>query len=179
MKLQSVLSQKKSAIFEHWYNLLLESYPIETQDFLKKKKDRFNNPVAYEFRQGLEGIFKALLYGMDRDKISSFLDRIISIKAIQDFSPSEAIAFIFLLKKVIREKLEREIRENGISEELIQLESRIDGLALLCFDIYMKRREKIYEIRVNEAKNRVSGLLRRAGLLSELEKEPDIREKKY
>jgi hypothetical protein len=55
---------------------------------------------------------------------------------------------------------------------LRELESRIDGLALLCFDVYMKRREKLYEIRANEAKTRVSGLLRKAGLLSDLEKEP-------
>ncbi len=83
-----------------------------------------------------------------------------------------------MLKKVIREKLEREVRENGISEELIELESRIDGLALLSFDVYMKRREKLYEIRVNEVKNRVSGLMRRAGLTSELEEEPDLKKEK-
>ena len=106
--------------------------------------------------------------------LSSFLDRIISIRAIQDFAPSGAIAFIFLLKKAVREKLEREVRENGISQEVIELESRIDGLALLSLDIYMKHREKLYEIRVNEIKNRESGLIRSAGLISELEEEPDL-----
>jgi hypothetical protein len=59
--------------------------------------------------------------------------------------------------------------EDGISHELIERESRIDGLALLCFDIYMKRREKIYEIKVNEIKNRASGLLRKACGTVELE----------
>lgn len=147
----------------------MESYPFDTQNFLKKHKDRFENPVAYEIRQGIGGIYEALLYGMDRDKVSSFLDRIISIRAIQDFLPSGAIAFIFLLKKAMRETLEKEFRENGISEELVEREFRIDGLALLCFDIYMKRREKLYEIRINDVKSRASGLLRRACLTSELE----------
>jgi len=61
---------------------------------------------------------------------------------------------------------------------LIDLESRIDGLALLSLDIYMKHREKLYEIRVNEVKNRVSGLMRSAGLISELEEEPDLKKGK-
>ncbi|HUT72760.1 MAG TPA: RsbRD N-terminal domain-containing protein [Desulfatiglandales bacterium] len=162
MNLQSLLLQKKSTILERWYHLILGSYPSDTGRFLKKHNDRFDNPVAYEFRQGIEGIYEALLHGMDRDSISYFLDRIVSIRALQEFPPSAAIAFIFLLKKAIRDTLKREIRENGISDELTERESRIDGLALLCFDAYMKRREKIYEIKVNEIKNRAGGLLRRA-----------------
>jgi hypothetical protein len=169
MNLENLLLQKKTAILEQWYHLIVESYPAGTQSFLKKQKDRFDNPVAYEFRQGIEGIYEALVHGMDRDSIYSLLDRIISIRAIQDFPPSAATAFIFLLKKAIRNTLEKEIVEGGISHELIEHESRIDGLALLCFDIYMKRREKIYEIKVNEIKNRASGLLRKACGTFELE----------
>jgi len=114
---------------------------------------------------------------MERDRISSFLDRIISIRSIQDLLPSGAIAFIFLLKTAIRRELEREILKKGIPGELLELESRIDGLALLSFDVYMKRREKLYKIRVNEVKNRVSGLLRMSGLISELEKATEHKEK--
>ena len=170
MNLQSLLLQKKSAILERWYHLILESYPSDTGRFLGRHNDRFDNPVAYEFRQGIEGIYEALLHGMDHGNILSFLDRIISIRAIQDFQPSGALAFIFLLKKAIREELEREIEEDVIANDLIERESRIDGLALLCFDIYMKRREKIYEIKVNEIENRASGLLRRACGTVKLEK---------
>ena len=169
MNLESLLIEKKSVILERWYCVILERYPSDTGRFLKKNKDRFDNPVAYEFRKGMEGIYEALVHGMDRDNISSFLDRIISIRAVQDFPPSGAIAFIFLLKKAIRDTLELEIRKNGISDELTERESRIDGLALLCFDVYMKRREKIYEIKLNEIKNRAGGLLRRACQTSKME----------
>jgi hypothetical protein len=34
----------------------------------------------------------------------------------------------------------------------------------LGFDVYTKRREKIYEIKADEAKRRVSGLMRKTGL---------------
>ena len=159
MNLENLLLQKKTAILEQWYHLIVESYPADTQSFLKKQKDRFDNPVAYEFRQGIEGIYEALVHGMDHDSICSSLDRIISIRAIQEFPPSAAVAFIFLLKRAIRNTLEKEIVKGDISHKLLEYESRIDGLSLLCFDMYMKRREKIYEIKVNEIKNRASGLL--------------------
>jgi hypothetical protein len=37
-------------------------------------------------------------------------------------------------------------------------------MALLGFDVYQKRREKLCEIRVDEVKRSVSGLLRKAGV---------------
>jgi hypothetical protein len=52
----------------------------------------------------------------------------------------------------------------SLALEMTELEERIDGLALLGFDSYMQRREKLCELKVNEVKNRVSGLLRRAGI---------------
>ncbi|MBW2078146.1 MAG: RsbRD N-terminal domain-containing protein [Deltaproteobacteria bacterium] len=171
MKLESLLAEKQHAIEGRWFDLIVETYPLEGRQFLDNKKDRFDNPVAYEFRQGIEGIVEALVHGMKPDMLSEHLDKIISIKAIQELSPSKAVAFIFLLKTAIRGELQQEITAKGIPEELRELESRIDGLALLCFDIYMKRREKLFEIRTNEAKTRVSGLLRMAGLLSDLENE--------
>jgi len=177
MKIENLLSQKRAAILERWFDVMLETYPIDTSMFLKKQKDRFANPVGYTISQGIEGLFEELLQGMDSGKVSSFLDNIVRVRAVQDFPPSQAMAFIFLLKKVIKEELKSEIRENGLAEELLIFESKIDALALLSFDIYMKCREKIYEIRVKEVKNSVHMLLRKANLICEIpEQEPDIKD---
>ena len=70
-----------------------------------------------------------------------------------------------------------EILEEHIYEEILEFESRIDRLALISFDVYMNRKEKLYELRVKEVKNRVSGLLRMAGLTPELEKRSERKEK--
>jgi hypothetical protein len=172
MNLKQCLLQKQSTILETWFDLMVESYATDSRGFFKDQKDRFANPVAYEFRQGMRGLYEALIHGMERDEVLSCIDRIISIRAIQDPLPSRVIAFIFLLKTVIRTHLKTEIREKLISEELREFESQIDGLALLCFDVYMKRRERLHEIRVHEVKNRVSGLMRKAGLAAELEQGP-------
>lgn len=174
--LQNVLLENKAAILKKWLHLIFDSYPSETSRFLKKEKDPFANPVAYEFQQGIGGIYEALLGGMDADSFYPFLDQIVRIKAVQEVSPSRAIAFIFLLKKVLREALGEGIRQDGMFEDLSELESRIDGLALLSFDLYMKRREKIYQLRVDEVKRRVGALLRRTNLTCQLEEEEDHKE---
>jgi hypothetical protein len=96
------------------------------------------------------------------------LDPIIRIRAVQDFSPGQALRFVFLLKDVIRKNFGMEIGEFNLHTELQRLESQIDDLALLAFDVYMKCRERLYEIRSREAKNHVSGLLKKAGLVVEI-----------
>lgn len=164
MPLTAHLAQKKSAILGRWLNMIYESYPPETAIFLRKEKNRFDNPAGYRISEGLEGLYGALLQEMERDQVLACLDEIIRIRALQNFTPSQALAFIFLLKIVIREELSGEIQKENLALELLDLESRIDGLALLGFDVYTKRREKIYEIKADEAKRRVSGLMRKTGL---------------
>jgi hypothetical protein len=164
MPLTAHLAQKKSAILGRWLNLIYESYPPETAIFLRKEKNRFDNPAGYRISEGLEGLYGALLGEMEREEILSWLDEIIRVRALQNFSPSQALAFIFLLKNVIRHELAGEIKQEDLAVEILELESRIDGLALLGFDVYTKRREKIYEIKADEAKRRISGLMRRTGL---------------
>jgi len=164
MQLSTLLSQKKAAILGRWLAMIYDSYPPETAIFLRKEKNRFDNPAGYRISEGLEGLYGALLQEMERDQVLTCLDEIIRIRALQNFTPSQALAFIFLLKIVIREELAEEIRKENLAAELLDLESRIDGLALLGFDVYTKRREKIYEIKADEAKRRVSGLMRKTGL---------------
>ncbi len=173
--LNALLVEKKSAIVKKWFDLIIDTYPSDASNFLKKQKNRFSNPVGCIISQGIEDLFDELLHDIYSDKCISKLDDIIRIKAVQDFTPSQAISFIFLLKKVIREKLESEVQENRISEELLTFESKIDDLALLSFDIYMKCREKIYELKANELRNIPFSLLRKANLIYEIQEEkPDL-----
>ena len=177
MVLENFLLRNKAAILERWHHLVLETYPANTSRFLMQEKDRFVNPVGYAISQEIGALYKELLGGMNVDKLSTSLENIIRIRSVQDFSPSQGIAFILLLKKAIREELEGEILDNRIFEEWLELESKIDTLVLLAFDIYMKCREKICEIKINEIKTereRIFKLLERTNLLSgKLEKEWD------
>jgi hypothetical protein len=169
MDLARVLEEKKSAILDRWFDLVLETYPADTQRFLKKQKSRFGNPVAHEISQGIEGIFDQLLKGAGEEAISPFLDRIVRIRAVQELTPAQALAFVFGLKRVIRE----ELAGRPFPAELVEFEARIDHLALLAFNIYVGCKEQIFQLRVDEVKNRVGALLRRAKLVCDLSETED------
>lgn len=159
MSLESLLAQKRASILKRWFDLIVATYPAETAKFLKRQEDRFANPIGFSIHQGIEGLLTEVVTGIDPERVSPFLDRIIRVRAIQDFTPSQAVSFVPLLKQVLREVLaggkggKGGKGEKGADpEELALIESRIDELTLLSFDVYMQCREKIYEIKVNEVK---------------------------
>jgi hypothetical protein len=166
MDLKNQLIAKKSAILKKWFDAVADTYPDNTSSFLKKQKAQFTNPVGYTLAEGLEGLFEALLKGMIPDTVKTFLDSIVRIRAIQDFTASEAVSFVFLLKKIVRQELGNEIlQQPGMNDELTGFDSSIDDLALYSFDIYMNCREKIYELKANEARNMTFRLLQQAKLI--------------
>ena len=168
IKLKDLLERKKSAILKRWFDAIIETYPTDISGFMKKQKDQFANPVGYAVSQGIESILEALMEGKDLAEGSPFLDNIIKVRAIQDFTPSKAMSFVFLLKKVVREELEKEIRQSQISEALLEFESVVDDLALLSFDKYIKCREQIYKLKTDELKRMTFTLLKKANLMSEI-----------
>jgi hypothetical protein len=175
MSLESLLSHKRSNIIKKWRDVIIETYPGDTQRFLRKEKDQFANPVGYVIGKEIEVLFDELIKGGEIDKICACLDNIIRVRAVQDFRPSDAIGFVLQLKIVIRDELSGKVPINGLSVELRTLEERIDNTALLAFDIYSKCRQEIYEIRVKEVKNHLGKLLKQANLTIEIpEYKPDI-----
>lgn len=170
MKLDELLRHKRSAIQDRWVRFIWDTYPADAKRFLAKQRDPFANPVGTTISKEIQNIYGKLLEGFDPEGVSPLLDRIVRIRAVQDFTPSQAIAFVFLLKAAIRSELENEIHQSHLLEDLLDFEAKIDRLALLAFDIYVKCKERLYEIRANQAGRQVSRLLRRAGLVSEIPK---------
>jgi hypothetical protein len=145
--------------------LIGETYPPEFARFLARERDRFANPVGYTLSHALETIYDEICGDQDPEKLSTSLDTIIKVRAVQDFTPSQAVIFAFLLKNAVREALVEEMQDGQLAGELHEFESKVDSMALLAFDLYTKRREKIYEIRVREAKERSEMLLERMNLI--------------
>jgi hypothetical protein len=164
MNLTDHLRQKQTVLATRWRDVVFDSYPPETRRFFHKEKDRFQNPMAHRLSQGIEGLYRAVHQNLEVEQVKELLDEVISITALKNFSPAQALAFIFLLKGLIREELAAELRDEELARQCLELEGRIDGLALLAFEVYMQRREKLYEIRINEVKAQVSGFLRKSGL---------------
>jgi hypothetical protein len=140
MTLNNLLTKNRQAIINRWLELIFETYP----EFVKKEKDQFANPIGYTIKKGIEEIFDWLIQKDDVNRLFPVLESIIKIKAVEENTPSSAISFIFLLKQVIREKLKIEDLE---IKELLAFEAKIDKLANISFDIFMKCKEKIYELK--------------------------------
>lgn len=168
MKINAILLRRKSAILQRWFDLILDTYPKDTSDFFKGRERRVADTLGQIIFDGIEGVFDQLVNRRDPEKIKTCLDNIVRVRAIQEFDPSQAIGFIFLLKKVIREELISEVREGQLFEELMQMESHIDELLGASFDIYMKCREKIYELRANELRNWTYRIVKRSNMVREV-----------
>ena len=148
MSIETLLASKKKAIVQKWIDQVLDSYGAP--DFFKKQKDRFANPIGSTISDGLQNLFAILVEDRELGEAARPLEDIIKIRAVQDFAPSKAVSFAYLLKNIVREELSKEKNREEVLGILSVLNPRIDKIALMAFDIYMDCRERLHQIRINE-----------------------------
>lgn len=166
-RLKGLIEKKKGEIINKWFEATLQTYAPDTARFYKGQKDQFANPVGNITAKGLALLLDQLLGNFDPDAVRTHLDPIVRIRAVQDFTPSRATAFILSLKKVLRECLADELRDADALMELLAFESRIDQLCLAAFDIYMACKEKLYRISAEDMRSQALKAFRRAGLIAD------------
>ena len=150
--LAELLQRNSAAIKERWLKRTLASYRQDSAGFFLQTTDRFANPVGQTLATETGALVDCLLSGAEATELCLHLEEIVKIRAIQDFTPSEAVSFVFLLKDTVREELHGERSDPQLRSELVAFEDRIDQLALFAFDIFVKWREKVYSLRVREIK---------------------------
>jgi hypothetical protein len=175
MQLKRLLETKKTFIVKNWFEKVMRGYAPDTATFFKMQKDAFANPVGTTTDTVLKELFDAILEKKDTETISSIIDPLIRIRAVQNFTPSQAVGFIFILKQIIRDVVKKEA--TGISlNEHVEIENEIDMAVLIGFNTYMACREKIYSLRTNEERNKIYKAFARAGLIAEVEAdEPNLK----
>jgi hypothetical protein len=150
-------SEHRDEILELWIEDIIEAYPEETAKFLRSKADRFANPVGASLREGLAELLDGLLNGTEPTDLTSALDRVIRVRAVQEFSPSAAVGFIFDVRELFRKVAE----ERGVESSLETLDHRVERLGLCAFDVYMRCREEMWSIRAREIRNQSVGIMER------------------
>ena len=170
MGLEKALAKKRDTIVADWFDMVAKTYAPDTAHFLKQNKDPFTNPVGGYIAAGLAGLFDQILHGPDQETTRKFLDPIVRVRAVQNFSPSKAVAFVLILKKIVRKHLPIDPKNTRQVKELIDFEDRVDAMSLFAFDIYTQCREQIFALKANEEKDRIYKAFKRAGLIQE---EPD------
>lgn len=137
----SAAGESSEALAKRWFERVLASYrgPMSTR--ATSDEDPFLNPVAHTLREGLAKLARELTGAMDEAAVAPALDAVVRLRAVQDFSPAEAVGFVFELRSLLRE-------EGGPVSEL--MDARVDELALMAFNKYMDCREQIFELRAKE-----------------------------
>ena len=164
MHLKELLTKEKSVIISAWFDHLVDTYPSDSEYFLRNQMNEFSNPIGHTLRGETEKLFQLLLGDMNSIEMMASLDKIIRIRAVQDFKPSQAVGFIFSLKKIIRDKLLKAIVEQQMQDQFFAFESDIDKMSLYAFEVYTKCREDLLTVRWGELKRRYAKLLEHTGI---------------
>jgi hypothetical protein len=151
--LKEFLKQNREALLQEWFDLTVNSYEPEMARFLKAEKNQFSNPVRNTILTSFEKIYDQLLSGNGFTD-SAGLEDIIKVRAVQDFSPSDALSFLFDLKRIIRLKMAAIEDRSNLIGELYLFEDEFDRLLKQAFNIYNDCRTKIQEIKISEIKSR-------------------------
>ncbi|RUM33618.1 MAG: hypothetical protein DSY58_08945 [Desulfobulbus sp.] len=151
MHLSEALKQKRDKILSVWIERTLDSYI--SSGFFKQSKDRFANPVGANIKEGLSCLFTALLKGVEPKEYAESLDQVIRIRAVQDFTPAQAVAPILELKWVVKQVFSADKECRPLLAELDSFDCDVDRAALVAFDLYMESRDRLHKARIRELKS--------------------------
>lgn len=161
MKAVEILREKKKETVGKWVEAVFATYPLETSGFLRTKNDPFTNPVAHMTRQAANAIYDAIAgEEVDPDVTKASIERFIRLRAVQKAGPGPNMAVFYLMKPVLREILLPDMLANEQLDAYLEMESRLDTIALLAFEMYVSARETVAEARIREIKTQHSQLAR-------------------
>lgn len=140
---QSILAKWQSAVFSQFKNDLPAG---------SASKGQFTDPVSYNIEKNTAAILKWLLKAADDTALTEALEEICRLRAVQSSKPSEALGFLGTLKQVIHQTVARSKSIHPNTDDLMDVDERIDAIAWQAFDFYCACRAQIYELRVNEIK---------------------------
>jgi len=162
LKLSEFIEEHMAALVDSWLDAVVGSYPADSAGFIKGKGDRMANPLGHAIRDMVEAVLGCLAKGCDEQALDSAMFPVIQMRAVQDFSPSEAVSFVGLLRDSVA-GLARS-KEAG-SELIIELDDVVLGLMARAFDLYSGCREKLSEIKLEELKRNLYMLLRKSDMV--------------
>ena len=163
MTIGELLRERQDTIVQRWAEAVFSSYPEDGAVLFARQQDPFANPVGKRVRDGTRGVFQAILNGMPAEDLRSHLDLVLRIRAVQDFSPSEALSFVFTLRSIVRDVVPELETDPRLRKDRMELEKTIDRVALAAFEVYTSCREELSALRVKEMKRQVSWVFEKLG----------------
>ncbi|MBQ9537488.1 MAG: RsbRD N-terminal domain-containing protein [Desulfovibrionaceae bacterium] len=167
MNVAQLFQTQHDQLTKLWFAAVVATYPEKSRITLTTNADPFSNPIGGMIREASQALFSALSgQEVDVASVKQSLDRLIKIRAVQTLTPSQSIGIIYLLKPILREHILPQMLKEHALELYLEIESRVDSLALLAFDMYSKDREIVAENRITEIRNQYAQLKRWAQQLN-------------
>ena len=154
MALTTVSAAIRDRFLEEWLACTLGTYPDETSRFLREQPDPFRNPVGHTLEASLRGLTAELFGGFDRARVTAWLDAVVHLRAVQDFSPADAVGFVALARRAA----DRVVEKGSPGVEPVALDvlgTRIDDMVLIAAGLLDRCREEIQAIGARAARRRV------------------------
>lgn len=151
MDLAEGFRNHREKIVKRWTEYTLSTY--NSPGFFTKERDKFANPVGGNIREALDKLFLLLSKNADSKEFTKPLEQIMSIRSVQEFTPSQAVAPLNAVKHITREVFEADKERKHLVAELYDFEFAVDLALLSAFDIYMHYRERLYQVRINEIRS--------------------------
>ena len=148
MNFKDELLQNLITIEQKWIDSVLATYSSDGARFFKKEKDQFANPLGYNVEKGL-GKTLRLLVDDQLTELPTEMEQFVKLRAVQTFGASEAVAFVFSLKKIVIEVCGVKCIA-ACAKDWSIFDGRIDDLAMRVFDLYVEDRERLSQIKINE-----------------------------
>lgn len=159
MDAQAILRNHKKEVADKWVEAVFATYPLETTGFLRTRNDPFSNPVAHMTRQAASAIYDAIAgEEVDAEEVKGAIERFVKLRAVQKFGPGQSMAVFYLMKPILRAAVLPEALTQNQLDAYLAMESRLDTIVLLAFDLYASARDSVAEARIKEIKNQHSQL---------------------
>jgi hypothetical protein len=152
---------EREQILEEWRSAVFATYPLDTSGFARTREDRFGNPAGHAVREALESMYDAVGgEPVSEGDLRLSMEMFIKLRAVQDFTPVQALGVIYLLKPLLRKRLLPACLREGLLDAFLEAESRLDSSALIAFDIYTAGRTRIFEERMGEIRRQYAQIAR-------------------
>jgi len=154
MILKDLAAEKRAIILQRWLDRVLGAYPPDSQRFFREDRSPYSNPVGFTLRRGMEGVIDQILRPAGMEEARAILEPVMKVRAVENLTPSQAEEFFLPLREVISEIVGEEKGKEVLDLEWLDLNSRINQLAIVGMNLYSECREKVSQLRMQERERR-------------------------
>ena len=128
-------------VLEPWLAAAAGAYGGMFAEHTVGERDPFRNPIGHTLRTSLTVLVREFFGAMQPAAIDAAFADIMALRSIQALAVEQAVGFVFALRGLVRETAEM---------RPVEVEARIDRLALSAFRQYLACRERLAELKLNE-----------------------------